>query len=44
MAVSLTIRRQVVTVCRRLYDCGLIAGADGNVSVRTERGGRPGLL
>lgn len=44
MAVSLTIRRQVVTVCRRLYDHGLIAGADGNVSVRTERRGRPGLL
>lgn len=38
MAVSLKIRRQVVTVCRRLYEHGLIAGADGNVSVRIELG------
>lgn len=45
MAVSLTIRRQVVTVCRRLYDRGLIAGSDGNVSVRVDsRGGGSGLL
>lgn len=27
-------RRDIVTVCRRLYDRGLIAGQDGNVSVR----------
>jgi L-fuculose-phosphate aldolase len=27
-------RREIVTVCRRLYECGLIAGPDGNVSVR----------
>lgn len=44
MAVSLQIRRQVVTVCRRLYEKGLIAGADGNVSVRTGDRGRSGLL
>lgn len=28
------LRRQLVEVCRRLYARGLIAGADGNVSVR----------
>ena len=28
------IRRHVVQVCRRLYERGLIAGPDGNVSVR----------
>lgn len=28
------IRREVVQVCRRLYERGLIAGPDGNVSVR----------
>jgi L-fuculose-phosphate aldolase len=27
-------RREIVEVCRRLYDRGLIAGPDGNVSVR----------
>jgi L-fuculose-phosphate aldolase len=27
-------RREIVEVCRRLYDHGLIAGQDGNVSVR----------
>lgn len=27
-------RREIVTVCRRLYQHGLIAGPDGNVSVR----------
>lgn len=27
-------RREIVEVCRRLYDRGLIAGQDGNVSVR----------
>lgn len=39
MPASLAVRQQVVTVCRRLYACGLIAGADGNVSVRTGQGG-----
>lgn len=38
MPASRTVRRQIVTVCRRLYERGLIAGADGNVSVRTGRG------
>jgi L-fuculose-phosphate aldolase len=28
------VRRAIVRVCRRLYDRGLIAGPDGNVSVR----------
>jgi L-fuculose-phosphate aldolase len=28
------VRRQIVRVCRRLYERGLIAGPDGNVSVR----------
>jgi L-fuculose-phosphate aldolase len=31
---SPALRREIVTVCRRLYERGLIAGADGNVSVR----------
>lgn len=26
--------REIVRCCRRLWECGLIAGADGNVSVR----------
>lgn len=30
----LPVRREVVRVCRRLYERGLIAGPDGNVSVR----------
>ncbi len=30
---SLAARRELVSVCRRLYDRGLIAGPDGNVSV-----------
>jgi L-fuculose-phosphate aldolase len=30
----LSLRREVVAVCRRLYEGGLIAGVDGNVSVR----------
>lgn len=30
------IGRQIVTVCRRLYERGLIAGPDGNVSVRLD--------
>jgi L-fuculose-phosphate aldolase len=29
-------RREIVLVCRRLYERGLIAGQDGNVSVRLE--------
>ena len=28
----------IVAVCRRLYDRGLIAGQDGNVSVRLRSG------
>ena len=31
---SLPVRREIVRVCRRLYERGLIAGPDGNVSVR----------
>jgi L-fuculose-phosphate aldolase len=31
---SLAARRDIVTVCKRLYERGLIAGAEGNVSVR----------
>src|SRR5262245_31770323 len=34
MSTSLAARREIVTVCRRLYERGLIAGPDGNVSVR----------
>jgi L-fuculose-phosphate aldolase len=32
------IAEEIVTVCRRLYDRGLIAGQDGNVSVRLDGG------
>ena len=32
--MSIALRREIVSVCRRLYDRGLIAGQDGNVSVR----------
>ena len=32
------ISEEIVTVCRRLYDRGLIAGQDGNVSVRLKSG------
>ena len=32
------LRREIVRVCRRLYDRGLIAGPDGNVSVRLDDG------
>jgi L-fuculose-phosphate aldolase len=31
------IRREIVEVCRRLYDKGLIAGQDGNVSARVRK-------
>ena len=31
------IRREILHVCRRLYDRGLVAGTDGNVSVRLGR-------
>jgi L-fuculose-phosphate aldolase len=31
---SLALRREIVVVCRRLWERGLIAGQDGNVSVR----------
>ena len=34
MASGLAVRREIVTVCRRLWERGLIAGPDGNVSVR----------
>lgn len=34
MTGGLALRREVVTVCRRLWERGLIAGPDGNVSVR----------
>ena len=34
MRGGLLLRREVVQVCKRLYDKGLIAGPDGNVSVR----------
>lgn len=37
MTGSLASRREIVQVCRRLYDRGLIAGPDGNVSVRLDR-------
>ncbi len=34
MSTSIAARREIVAVCRRLYEQGLIAGPDGNVSVR----------
>lgn len=37
MSDTLDVRRQIVLVCRRLYERGLIAGQDGNVSVRVSR-------
>ena len=33
---TLAVRRNVVMVCRRLYERGLVAGQDGNVSVRLD--------
>jgi L-fuculose-phosphate aldolase len=35
---ALSLRREIVQVCKRLYECGLIAGPDGNVSVRLPGG------
>ncbi len=34
MRGTFALRREIVTVCRRLYERGLIAGPDGNVSAR----------
>ena len=34
MPRATNVRREIVTVCQRLWERGLIAGADGNVSVR----------
>jgi L-fuculose-phosphate aldolase len=31
---TFSLKREIVTVCRRLYESGLIAGPDGNVSAR----------
>lgn len=36
MTGTLAVRREIVAVCRRLYERGLIAGPDGNVSVRLD--------
>jgi len=33
-----TLRREIVRVCRRLYERGLIAGGEGNVSARLDAG------
>jgi L-fuculose-phosphate aldolase len=38
MPARATAARQIVRCCRRLWDAGLIAGADGNVSVRLAPG------
>jgi L-fuculose-phosphate aldolase len=35
---TIAARREIVVVCRRLYERGLIAGPDGNVSVRIAPG------
>lgn len=35
---ELALRREIVRVCRRLYERGLIAGGEGNVSARLENG------
>lgn len=37
-AGELALRREIVRVCRRLYERGLIAGGEGNVSARREDG------
>ena len=36
--VELALRNEIVRVCRRLYERGLIAGGEGNVSARLEDG------
>ncbi|HEX6536514.1 MAG TPA: class II aldolase/adducin family protein [Gemmatimonadaceae bacterium] len=36
MGGTLAVRREIVAVCRRLWERGLIAGPDGNVSVRLD--------
>ena len=36
MTGKVAARREIVTVCRRLWERGLIAGPDGNVSVRLD--------
>lgn len=36
MAASESARREMVTVCRRLWERGLIAGVEGNVSMRLD--------
>ena len=33
-----SLRHDIVAVCQRLYQCGFIAGTEGNVSVRVEPG------
>ena len=38
MSGDVAARREIVTVCRRLWERGLIAGPDGNVSVRLADG------
>lgn len=38
MASDESLRRQIVRVCRRLYERGLIAGGEGNVSARLPDG------
>lgn len=38
MSGTLALRREIVAVCRRLWERGLIAGQDGNVSVRLPGG------
>lgn len=38
MSSGAALRAEVVRVCRRLYERGLIAGPDGNVSVRLDDG------
>ena len=39
MASDESLRRQIVRVCRRLYERNLIAGGEGNVSARLSDGG-----
>jgi L-fuculose-phosphate aldolase len=37
-SAELALRREIVRVCRRLYERGLIAGGEGNVSARLDDG------